>query len=293
METVDVQKEVLEEVELLGRTGYFTELRVDKDTVPEGMHCYELRYGDDDGVPVSVEESVRVNYFGAVLFTEALELGEGKALQFGYEDFGYTGEQMYLSQIQEKKPEEQRDVDEYKTIQTGAELIKFMNENGISFQINEKEADLLCSYMEGHGHVIGQKDGQLCCGDLCAEIDRTVWEETTIDDIVDSVTEWNYELLKEAREFMENPKDFDDFVFQHSRHEELCADEKVLDAMFDRTKYGEQIERMAEVLAEQFIQNLQSKGDIDGAVKELAQGIKGGQEITATQKPEQKKGRTR
>lgn len=293
METVDVQKEVLEEVELLGRTGYFTELRVDKDTVPEGMHCYELRYGDDDGVPVSVEESVRVNYFGAVLFTEALELGEGKALQFGYEDFGYTGEQMYLSQIQEKKPEEQRDADEYKTIQTGAELIKFMNENGISFQINEKEADLLCSYMDGHGHVIGQKDGQLCCGDLCAEIDRTVWEETTIDDIVDSVTEWNYELLKEAREFMENPKDFDDFVFQHSRHEELCADEKVLDAMFDRTKYGEQIERMAEVLAEQFIQNLQSKGDIDGAVKELAQGIKGGQEITATQKPEQKKGRTR
>lgn len=293
METVDVQKEVLEEVELLGRTGYFTELRVDKDTVPEGMHCYELRYGDDDGVPVSVEESVRVNYFGAVLFTEALELGEGKALQFGYEDFGYTGEQMYLSQIQEKKLEEQRDADEYKTIQTGAELIKFMNENGISFQINEKEADLLCSYMDGHGHVIGHKDGQLCCGDMCAEIDRTVWEETTIDDIVDSVTEWNYELLKEAREFMENPKDFDDFVFQHSRHEELCADEKVLDAMFDRTKYGEQIERMAEVLAEQFIQNLQSKGDIDGAVKELAQGIKGGQEITATQKPEQKKGRTR
>ena len=37
METVDVQKEVLEEVELLGRTVYFTELRVDKETVPEGI----------------------------------------------------------------------------------------------------------------------------------------------------------------------------------------------------------------------------------------------------------------
>ena len=290
METVDVRKEVLEEVHLMGRTGYFTELRVDKETVPEGMHCYELRHGDDDRVPVSVEESVRVNYFGAVIFKEELELGEEKALQFGYEDFGYTGEQMFFSQIQGK---EQHDGEGYETIQTGAELISFMKENGISFQINEKEADLLCGYMDGHGHVIGQKDGQLCCGDLCAEIDRTVWEETTIDDIVDSVTEWNYELLKEAKEFMENPKDFDDFVFQHSRHEDLCADEKVLDAMFDRTKYGEQIERIAEALAEQFIQNLQSKGDINGAVKELAQGIKGGQEITATQKPEQKKGRTR
>lgn len=293
METVDVQKEVLEEVELMGRTGYFTELRVDKETVPEGMHCYELRHGDDDGFPVSVEESVRVNYFGAVLLAEELELGEEKALQFGYEDFGYTGEQMYLSQVQGKEQREQHDEEGYETIQTGAELISFMKESGISFQINEKEADLLCGYMDGHGYVIGQKDGQLCCGDLCAETDRTVWEETTIDDIVDSVTEWNYELLKEVREIMENPKDFDDFVFQHSRHEELCADEKILDAMFDRTKYGEQIERMAEALAEQLIQNLQSKGDIDGAVKELVQGIKGGQEITATQDPEQKKGRTR
>ena len=98
METVDVQKEVLEEVDLMGRKGYFTELRVDKGTVPEGMYCYELRHGDDDGFPVSVEENVRVNYFGAVLFAEDLELGEEKALQFGYEDFGYTGEQMYLSQ---------------------------------------------------------------------------------------------------------------------------------------------------------------------------------------------------
>ena len=143
MEAVDVQKEVLEEVELLGRTGYFTELRVDKETVPEGMHCYELRHGDDDGFPVSVEESVRVNYFGAVLLAEELELGKEKALQFGYEDFGYTGEQMYLSQVQGKEQREQHDEEGYETIQTGAELISFMKESGISFQINEKEADLL------------------------------------------------------------------------------------------------------------------------------------------------------
>ena len=70
MEAVDVQKEVLEEVELFGRKGYFTELRVDQKTVPEGMYCYELRHGDDDGFPVSIEGSVRVNYFGAVILAE-------------------------------------------------------------------------------------------------------------------------------------------------------------------------------------------------------------------------------
>ena len=164
METVDVQKEVLEEVDLLGRKGYFTELRVDKETVPEGMHCYELRHGDDDGVPVSVEESVRVNYFGAVILAEELELGEDKTLQFGYEDFGYTGEQVYLSQVQGKKPEEQHGAEGYETIPTGAGLIKFMEENGISFQMNEKEADLICGYMDGHGYVVGQKDGQVASG---------------------------------------------------------------------------------------------------------------------------------
>ena len=84
---------------------------------------------------------------------------------------------------------------------------------------------------------------------------------------------------------MDNPDNFSDFVFQHSRYEELCADEKILDAVFDRTKYAEQIEHMAQMFAEQLIQSLQSKGDIDGAVKELVQGIK--------EQPEQKKGRAR
>ena len=293
METVDVQKEVLEEVELLGQTGYFTELRVDKETVPEGMHCYELRHGDDDGFPVSVEESVRVNYFGAVLFTEALELGEEKALQFGYDDFAFTGDQMYLSQVQGKEHEKQRDAEGYETIPTGAGLISFMEGHGISFQMNEQEADLLCGYMDGHGYVIGQKDGQLCRGNLCEETDRTVWEETTIDDLVDSASEWNYELLKEAKADMEKAENSIDYMNNHSRYEKLCADEAVLDAMFDRTKYGEQIEHIAEILAGQLIQNIQSKGDIDGAVKELVQEINGGHEVASTQQPEQEKGRSR
>lgn len=297
VEAVDVKKEMLEEVELLGRTGYFTELRVDKETMPEGMHCYELRHGDDDGFPASVEESVRVNYFGAVLFTEELELGEEKALQIGYEDFAFTGEQMYLAQVQKQQPdrqqEEQRDTDGHVPLNTGRELLKFMEENGISFPMDEKEADLVCGYMDGHGYVVGHKDGQLCRGDLCAETDRTVWEETTIDDLVDCAAEFNYELLQEARAFMEKPGNFTDFVFQHSRYEDLCADEKVLDAMFDRTKHAVMIERAAQSLAEQLIQSLQSKGDIDGAVKELVQGIKGGQAETAVKQEGKQKGRSR
>lgn len=191
METVDVQKEVLEEVELLGRTGYFTELRVDKETVPEGMHCYELRHGDNDGFPVSVEENVRVNYFGAVLLAEALELGNEKALQFGYEDFAYTGKHMYLSQVTGgKEPDEFKD---------GNELAGFFKE---TFPMTEEEAQKLLGYMEGHEYLLGHMDGKMFRGDLCYEQGKVHWEPYTIDDAVDAVTEWKEIYLRAAVVFL-------------------------------------------------------------------------------------------
>lgn len=265
METVDVQKEVLEEVELLGRTGYFTELRVDKETVPEGMHCYELRHGDDDGFPVSVEENVRVNYFGAVLFTETLELGNEKALQFGYDDFGYTGEQMYLSQvIGGQEPEIFRD---------GKALAGFFKE---TFPMTEEEGQKLVDYMEGHGYLLGNMDGGMFRGDLCDEQDKVTWKPYTIDDAVDAVTEWNFELINETEAAVTNPKDMIDFANQKSRLDSLREDEQILDKMFDRTTYGKMIEAVGTSLAEALIEDISRGGDIDAAVKNMTDQIKEG-----------------
>ena len=265
MEIVDVQKEVLEEVDLMGRKGYFTELRVDKETVPEGMHCYELRHGDDNGFPVSVEENVRVNYFGAVLLAEELELGEEKALQFGYEDFGYTGEQMYLSQvIGGQEPEIFKD---------GKTLAEFFKE---TFPMTEEEGQKLVDYMEGHGYVLGNMDGGMFRGDLCDEQDKVTWEPYTIDDAVDAVTEWNFELIKDAEAAVTNPKDMIDFANQKSRLDSLREDEQILDKMFDRTTHGKMIEAVGTSLAEALIENISRGGDIDAAVKNLTDQIKEG-----------------
>ena len=265
METVDVQKEVLEEVELLGRTGYFTELRVDKETVPEGMHCYELRHGDDDGFPVSVEENVRVNYFGAVLLAEALELGNEKALQFGYEDFGYTGEQMYLSQvIGGQEPDEFKD---------GKALAEFFKE---TFPMTEEEAQKLIGYMEGHEYLLGRMDGEMHRGDLCYVQGKVHWEPYTIDDAVDAVTEWNYDLILEAEAALSNAKDSIDFANKKSYLDTLREDEKILDKMFDRTTHGKAIEAIAVSITEAFIEDISRGGDIDAAVRNLTDQIKEG-----------------
>lgn len=287
METVDVQREALGEVELLGRTGYFTGLRVDRGTVPEGMHCYELRHGSDDSFPVSVEENVRVNYFGAVLLTETLELGEGKALQLGCEDFGYAGGQVRLSQLMGKEP----GICEI----AGAELVDFLKASGNPFQMDGQEAELLIRYMKGHGYVVGQKEGQLYCGDLCAEADRVAWEETTVDDLVNSASEWNYSLVQEARAGMENPDDFVDFADKRSRYEGLCADEKMLDAMFGRTKYSKELDALAVTLAEAFLQDMGREGGIDAAIQKMAEQIKAGEDLLPDVSPALKKngGKTR
>lgn len=278
METVDVQKEVLEEVELLGRTGYFTELRVDKETVPEGMHCYELRHGDDDGFPVSVEENVRVNYFGAVLFAEALELGEDKALQFGYEDFWYTGGQMCLSQVTGgQEPDHFRD---------GKEIAEFFKE---AFPMTEEEGQKLVDYMEGHGYLLGHRDGETFRGDLCYEQDRVHWEPYTIDDAVDDASEWNFELLKDAEEALTGTEDMDDFANNKSRLDSLREDEQILDKMFDRTKYGKEIEALAVTLAEELIADMSREGGIDAAVRKMTDQMKAGEDLLPDVSPALKK----
>lgn len=215
METVDAKKELYEEVSLLGKSGLFTELRVDRETVPEGVYCYELRHGGDEDAPVSVEKHVRVNYFGAVLFTEPLKLGEGKALQLGCDDFAFTGDQTRLWQMLKNRMKgqgaekgrqgETGPADGYEILATGEALTAFMDSYDMLFHMTEKEAEMLCGYMDRQGYVIGRKDGQLYRGEPQAETKGIAWEETTIDDLVDSACEWNYELLREAEAKMENP----------------------------------------------------------------------------------------
>lgn len=284
METVDVQKEVLEEVELMGRMGYFTELRVDKETVPEGMHCYELRHGDDDGFPVSVEENVRVNYFGAVLLAETLELGKEKALQFGYEDFRYTGEQIYLPQvIGEREPEDFKD---------GKELAELVAEE---ISITEEEGRKLIGYMEGHDYCLGHMDGKLFRGDLCYEQGKVHWEPYTIDDAINVVAEWNYSLIQETETSILNTMDMDRIAEKKSYLDSLREDEQILDKMFDRTKYGKELEALAVTLAEALIEDISREGGIDAAVKKMTDQIKAGEDLLPDVSPALKKngGRSR
>lgn len=73
----DAYKEDYEHIELFDEPGLFTNGRIDRETVPAGWYCYDLRGSDDDpGDPTTVEEQVTVNHAGTVLLPKALKLNK-------------------------------------------------------------------------------------------------------------------------------------------------------------------------------------------------------------------------
>ena len=79
--------EQYQEIELFDKPGLFSNGRIARDTLPEGIYCYDLRGSDyDPGEPVCVEERVVVNHAGSVLLTEPLELAEDGRLMLTEEE---------------------------------------------------------------------------------------------------------------------------------------------------------------------------------------------------------------
>jgi len=54
--------------------GVFTNMHVDRSTVPEGIHAYDIRHRDDTGTPYSIEPMVQVNHYGTFLTREELKM---------------------------------------------------------------------------------------------------------------------------------------------------------------------------------------------------------------------------
>lgn len=53
--------------------GFFTNCRVDKNTVPDGWYAYDIRHGDD-GDLCTIEKRVVVNHAGTFLCQQPVQL---------------------------------------------------------------------------------------------------------------------------------------------------------------------------------------------------------------------------
>lgn len=87
-----------EEMEVLGITGLFTNLRVESESLPEGFYKYSLREGDEEYFS-TVENNVLVNHAGDFICKQKLPLGDTECVDLSEDDFGFTGEQIDLDKF--------------------------------------------------------------------------------------------------------------------------------------------------------------------------------------------------
>ena len=102
--------EQYQEVELFEKPALFSNGRISRDDLPEGVYCYDLRGSDDDpGFPICVEERVVVNHAGSVILTAPLEFSEEGRLYFTDETgLNFNGGMLTLSQFLQEQKKDRR-----------------------------------------------------------------------------------------------------------------------------------------------------------------------------------------
>ena len=79
---IDAKKAKFTLVEVFGRPALFTTECINRATVPEGLHAYDMQTSEDDwDQPCLLGKHITVEHFGTVLVSSPIKLGEN-----GYRD---------------------------------------------------------------------------------------------------------------------------------------------------------------------------------------------------------------
>lgn len=97
MQRVNVFEEIFEICQLFEKPVLFTDSRVDRKSLPEGVYLYEIRH-DDSGNPATLEQAVRVDFYGSVLSKVPFDFKDSDYLSIGNEDFGFESERALLQE---------------------------------------------------------------------------------------------------------------------------------------------------------------------------------------------------
>lgn len=88
----DARKEEYEVLEFLDPCVLFTEMRIDRSTVPDGLYSYDLRHDDNGGANIrEVCDYVRVNHFGSIICKNPIEMRDGETRFITDEDYSFLG----------------------------------------------------------------------------------------------------------------------------------------------------------------------------------------------------------
>lgn len=108
MERKNAMTDTFEKVSLYGKDVLFTDLRIDRKTVPDGIFQYEVRHADDDwGDPVQLAQGILVNHFGTILSREPIALDKDGYRRIAERDFSYKDSgSLTLADFMAEQPEQ-------------------------------------------------------------------------------------------------------------------------------------------------------------------------------------------
>ena len=137
--------EQYQEVELFEKPALFSNGRISRDDLPEGVYCHDLRGSDDDpGSPICVEERVVVNHAGSVILTAPLEFPEEGRLYFTDETgLNFNGGMLTLSQFLQEQKKDRR------TEEVEAESISYAVCQYFGIQTGENSFGYIASWSKG------------------------------------------------------------------------------------------------------------------------------------------------
>ena len=137
--------EQYQEIELFDKPGLFSNGRIVRDNLPEGVYCYDLRGSDyDPGDPVCVEERVVVNHAGSVLLTEPLELAEdGRLMLTEEEGLNFVGGFSTLAQFLQEQRKDRH------TEEVEAESISYAVCKYFGIETGENSFGYIASWSQG------------------------------------------------------------------------------------------------------------------------------------------------
>ena len=99
--------EKYQRIELFGQPALFSNGRIDRNALPEGLYAYDLRGSDDDpGMPVTLENFVVVNHAATVITAKPVELPSAGFLHLGEDGLNFIdGEQTVKEFLNSQLPD--------------------------------------------------------------------------------------------------------------------------------------------------------------------------------------------
>ena len=89
---INILEETFETIEINGLQALFTNSRIDRNNVPEGIYAYDIRHNDDGDEFATVAKKVIVNHAGTIITKKEIPMTCSDYAPV--KDYNFLGEEM-------------------------------------------------------------------------------------------------------------------------------------------------------------------------------------------------------